>query len=344
MAGATAYAHNVIRLRTSKSMNALRKLEGWALQVLDRVVAGSPLEDSRVELKATLIEPDKAARRIAGHANAAHGEPILWLIGVDEVTGIVGIGQADSARWLGMVNTYFQGSTPAVLDLVVPYQNSTILALQFETHLAPFLVRNPLFGNKPGHTIEYEVPWREGTKVRTARREDLLRILLPRSRVPEIEIISADLYAAEDTNQPTLGPELWFLGVFYVVPLSSERLIFPRHRAFVEAYILPEIEGERIPLWRLAPSNRSGLDTKQYTDIRGSSNELTVEGPGMINLRGSLRIGSMLKVFGDEARAVVVLIPAGDAAEVRLEIRMPRSHEVLPTYTYRVEHTSRSNA
>jgi hypothetical protein len=325
-------------------MNALRKLEGWALQVLDRVAAGSPLEDSRVELKGTLIEPDKAARRIAGHANAAHGEPILWLIGVDETAGIVGIGQVDSAKWLSMVGSHFQGSVPAVLDLVVPYQNTTVLALQFDTHLAPFLVRNQLFGKQPGHTIEYEVPWREGTKVRTARREDLLRILLPKSRTPEIEIFSADLYAANDTNQPSLVPELWFIGVFYIVPLGSERLIFPRHRAFVEAYIPPEIEGERIPLWRLAPSDNSGMDTKQYTNIRSSSNELTVEGPGLINLRGSLRIGSIPWAFGEEARAVVVLIPAGDAAEVRLEIRMTRSHEVLPTYTYREGNTSRSGA
>jgi hypothetical protein len=313
-------------------MNAIRKLETWALQVLDRVAAGSPLEDSRVELKADLIDPIKAARRIAGHANAARGEPILWLIGVDESTGIVGIGQVDVASWLNTVNKQFQGTAPGVLDLAVSYQGYSVLALQFDTQLSPFLVKNPLFGQQPGNAIEFEVPWREGTKVRTARREDLLRALIPRSRTPEIDVLSADLYAAEDANPPGPRVELWFLAIFYLKPVSSERLVFPRHQAFVEAYIPPEIVGERIPLWRLAPSNRSGLDTKQHSEIRAGSNELIVEGPGMINLRGSIQIASMPKEFGEEARAVVVLPSAGDTVELRLDLRLLRKDKSRPAY------------
>jgi hypothetical protein len=68
---------------------AMRKheIESWALSVIDRVRSGAANEDSRVELKREWIAPDRAARRLAAHANSALGEPILWLIGVDQKSG-----------------------------------------------------------------------------------------------------------------------------------------------------------------------------------------------------------------------------------------------------------------
>nr|MDQ3373215.1 hypothetical protein [Acidobacteriota bacterium] len=76
-------------------------IENWALTIVDSVKAKQPVEDTRVELKAKY--PDdvkKAARRIAGHANAARGEHILWLIGVDEGAGTIpGASLTDLASW-----------------------------------------------------------------------------------------------------------------------------------------------------------------------------------------------------------------------------------------------------
>jgi hypothetical protein len=61
------------------------EIEAWVLRVVDQVKKGQPNEDRRVELKAEWIEPpEKAARQIAGHANAARGSNILWIIGLDE--------------------------------------------------------------------------------------------------------------------------------------------------------------------------------------------------------------------------------------------------------------------
>ena len=60
------------------------QIESWALRIIDIVKKGQPNEDFLVELKRDWIDKDKAARRIAGHANAARGENILWLIGVDD--------------------------------------------------------------------------------------------------------------------------------------------------------------------------------------------------------------------------------------------------------------------
>jgi hypothetical protein len=59
------------------------EIEAWALKIVDAVKRNAPHEDSRVECKAEWIAPSAAARRIAAHGNAAGGEPILWLIGLD---------------------------------------------------------------------------------------------------------------------------------------------------------------------------------------------------------------------------------------------------------------------
>jgi len=85
------------------------EIEGWALSVINRALAGQPVEDARVELKSKW--PDNAhgaARRIAGHANAAHGEPILWLIGIDEKNRqVVGADYVELASWWSQVQSLF---------------------------------------------------------------------------------------------------------------------------------------------------------------------------------------------------------------------------------------------
>ena len=60
------------------------QIEVWVLDIVEKVEDGQPVEDSRVEFKSDWIPPEKAARRIAGHANAARGENTLWVIGLDE--------------------------------------------------------------------------------------------------------------------------------------------------------------------------------------------------------------------------------------------------------------------
>lgn len=66
------------------------ELENWVLCLIERVNVKQGVEDTRVELKTEWIEPKKAAWGLAGHANAASGEPVLWVIGVDEDRGVVG--------------------------------------------------------------------------------------------------------------------------------------------------------------------------------------------------------------------------------------------------------------
>lgn len=121
------------------------RLEAWVLQIVDQVEGGDHIEDSRVELKADWPEPTKAARRIAGHANAAGADSILWVVGLDEEKGVVGITATDVAVWLPKVEAQFEGVAPSVNDLVVPTGSRPVVALLFDVSRRPFVVKNPVF-------------------------------------------------------------------------------------------------------------------------------------------------------------------------------------------------------
>lgn len=154
-----------------------QEIELWARDIVDSVLSGQPVEDSRIELKAQWIEPEKAAPRLGGHANAARGENILWLIGVDERNNsLTNVDMTEKGNWYKSVEKCFDGFAPRLLsDVNIKINGNTIVALYFDTAIeAPFVVKN-----SKGGFPEYIVPWREGTDLRAAKRENLLRLLIP---------------------------------------------------------------------------------------------------------------------------------------------------------------------
>jgi hypothetical protein len=182
-------------MRPEDEAMRMHEIEFWALRVLDSVVKGDPVEDARVELKREWPEISKMARRVAGHANAARGAPILWLIGADEKSKeVVSAERRDAQQWYPMLEKEFDGPAPMLVDVTIPYGDKVVMALYFETTRAPFVVRT--LPAKPGEPhIAYEVPWRDGTRLRTARREDLLRLLVPAIMTPMCEVRGASLLA-----------------------------------------------------------------------------------------------------------------------------------------------------
>src|SRR6266540_4555312 len=114
----------------SESSMRTYEIEAWALRAIERVEQRQPNEDSRVELKAEWPDdPERAARRIAGHANALRGEPILWVIGVDEQQGVKGASQNNLANWWPQVKAQFDGFAPDVREVLVPCKdNKTVVA------------------------------------------------------------------------------------------------------------------------------------------------------------------------------------------------------------------------
>lgn len=285
------------------------RIEEWALRIIDRVNRRQPVEDSRVELKADWPEPGKAARRIAGHANAARGAPILWLIGVDERQGVVGVGTEESSTWFSSVRARFEELAPVLTDLAVPVGNLMVMALLFETDRAPFVVKNPAYNSRGGGPVQFEVPWREATAVRSARRSDLIRMLSPLRSSPEIEVLGAELEAQRD------GERLhWSLEVdLYVVTDAGEQVVIPYHAydVSVEEHAKPVGSPELARMRfehraisspdntaRQEPGSRNLLVmSNSVSGTRGNfAEELRLFGPGRVTL-GAMTTSELLDVM-----------------------------------------------
>jgi len=242
-------------------------------------------------------EPGEAARRIAGHANAARGSPILWLIGVDERSGVVvGAERAELANWYPQVGSHFDGLAPAVTDLNIPTaEKLTVVALVFETDRSPYVVK--------ASNDRLEVPWREGTRVRSATREDLLRLLWRLHRLPTLEQRRGSMTATFGGD--AAGPFVeWTLEAWlYVYPEGEGYVVFPVHKCIIAARI-----GEALTLTFDPPRFVPGGIPSH---LMATPHDLTVEGPGMVVLTASTKIPGTSAPFVAPAVADIRLMPAG---------------------------------
>lgn len=336
------------------------ELEAWVISVLDRVRAGSPIEDSRIEVKRDWIEADKAARRLGGLANAALGEPVLWLVGVDEkAQAIPGASAQSLPSWVDQVNSCFSEVAPRlILDLVVPYEDCFVIALLFETERAPYVVRNPAFGTKKG-AIELEVPWRNGTRVQSARRQDLLRILTPVVRSPKVNLMSVEMsergpieaHAMGETYRADLPPQaLWLVVELYVIPASEARVIIPFHDC--SASIILQNSGEEwdchsISLSPLHPAKPAQVRPGTRDDLSRTAfatrTELVVDGPCRVHFSATADIAD--HDVENQAKATVILrmLPAQCHRAISLTFAVQRAAPAEGLATARWELTCARN-
>jgi hypothetical protein len=280
------------------------ELESWALRVLDQMEKHSPMEDSRVELKKEWpTDHNKAARRIAGHANAARGENILWLIGVDEKAGAVtGANQQDLATWFPQVKACFESEVPDLQDLNVNFKGKTVVALCFDTSRFPYVVKNP-----KGGEIQFEVPWREGTSVRSATRSDLILMLTPLTPLPKLEVLEAEIYG--QVVQQGIKPPFVFKASVYIVPMDASALTYPFHKCNA---VVRRGNDTITDIWRImidAPAAREEKKHERWAaigqragytalaeprvhvqaalkTIEGTEDEVVIRGPGKIAIEG----------------------------------------------------------
>jgi hypothetical protein len=254
------------------------EIEAWVLRVVDQVKRGQPNEDSRVELKSEWIEPEKAARQIAGHANAARGSTILWIIGLDEKKGVVGADYNNLANWLPAVKSSFDELAPEVFELNVPVDGKMLVALLFETDRAPYVVKNP-----KGGQVELEVPWRELTKTRTARRSDLIRLLEPLIYLPTIEIFTAEFTIYPVTTNGKDRTYQYDVKIkTYITPRSRDSIFIPCHRCNLSLF-LGDVTMSDWQTVRLTPPLGAIGMAGSHT-IRASDTEAIVEGPGQLKI------------------------------------------------------------
>lgn len=187
----------------------------WATSAIARARAGPQTEDSAVELKSEWIPAHKAARRLAAHANAARGDDILWVIGVNDDGTVCGAGREERAIWWDQVVSRFDTRHPPMQDVAFDHADGPLVALCFDTSESPFVIRTG--GNNP----EREVPWREGTLTRSAYRHELLSLFEVAVPLPQMSllgpvvtatvvgsslewVLSASLYVHADVERPTI--------------------------------------------------------------------------------------------------------------------------------------------
>jgi hypothetical protein len=261
------------------------EIEAWTLEVVDRMKAGAQLEDRRVELKRQWPTPPdvdypRAARQLAGLANANHPEPVLWLVGIDEQTRqVVGANAIETTTWWNGVGSCFDGDPPDLDDLVVTVDGNTIVALCFETSAAPFVVKSPSHGTVTGHYIASEVPWRDGTMVRSIRKHELRTLLAPRLTAPEVRANSAMLSLQESMGPGSEFAPRWSGSMTWTVEsLVSKRVTLPIHRMTLQIEI-PD-HGYAAPVRPQFIDTRGGALPGGGSDVRYVGHYVLVDGPG----------------------------------------------------------------
>lgn len=321
----------------------LHELEAWTLEVVSHVREKRTWEDARVELKANLpLPPEKAARRLAGHANAARGAQILWLVGVDEQDGVVGVGDAELQEWWPQVARWFEGIEPSLTDLRVPTGDRLVLALLFPTDRPPYVVKNP-----KGGAPQFEVPWRDGTRIRTAKREELLRLLLPARLTPSFETISARVSVNwRPSGKGTFTTQI--RGTLYQARMLDAPVVLPSHRT--EGRLIAPNDSTLVEVAGLSltealrPAGRTdgwiyqtvGMNRPPQHRSMIPAGQLQLDGPGRVNLEGYLSDMSwdLLETLVDAGPIALeieadVLEGAGPVT-VRIDLGLPESDSEIP--------------
>jgi len=273
-----------------------QEIEFRVINIIERVLKNQPVEDDTVELKSEWIEPVQAARRLAAHANCARGIPILWIIGLDETRGLIGADMNEASNWYNAIKSCFDEGIFTNLDkyLNVSYLGKTVVALLFETDRAPYVIKNEVGGQ-----ITREVPWRKGNSTDSARRSDLIKLLVPLQKNPTFEILSGSIVL---TILKSSNKKLFKLHLdLYITPRTSDLLVIPNHRCKANL-LLPstqtKIYFDQIKLH--APIgldfNSSPMDItkmkiieKSFT-IQSTPNEIVVRGPGTMILETEVEV------------------------------------------------------
>lgn len=272
----------------------IAELETWVLSVVERALKGQRNEDARVELKSDWpIDAARAARRIAAHCNSARGAEVLWVIGVDEkARDLLPLANVDLAQWWPSVQSQFDGLSPPCTDLVVPMSNGlSVVGLLFRADRPPFVVKNPVF-NTPGlrDPVELEVPWRDGTRTRSAKRHELLSVLTPFLISPVVDLIWARVSASDRRSRMSIHPESpdersWKVEAhIYITPMTDAPVTIPFHTccADIRLHGGPHLEVPNVELHGHPPLPASY--GRRSSEVSSSMTEVHVRAPTMLTV------------------------------------------------------------
>lgn len=210
------------------------QLEALVLEAIDAVRAGHH-EDDKFEFKRTWPGEDKA-RQLAGSANRARGEALIYVIGLADDGTVVPPSDLDPATWFSQLESRFDGPAPELRHQlrVAVSDTEQVVALEFDTSAAPYVVT----AGKDGGAPEREVPIRVGTRTRSVKRDELLRLLAPTLRVPRVCVLDAGLVlkATRTAAAATLSARVYFEHV------QQEPIFLPQHESFAVLVGPPDVE------------------------------------------------------------------------------------------------------
>jgi hypothetical protein len=317
------------------------ELDALAFEMVNRIRAERRVEDSHVECKGPLpTDHAGSARQLAGHANELHGQPVVWLLGIDETTGAITPTTVDEVRaWLEQLGKRFQEKRipHPMLTRQVATDDGDIVAVEFDTAEAPYLTR-------VGDTDRYEVPWRAVAGTRTARREQIVSLLLDRTPLPTFEVIEG-LLTLEHLSTSTESTWTWALILkCYAHFPFGHTAAFPQHRchASVRSLVtdtwmlyLPEAEFTAPSSGLIFPAKVSvpRVPTNRFDTVRSGDRQVVLSGPGYINVwaraKRSPQVGGDLRAL-DPLEVVIRARPAASDAEVTVRAALEETELVDP--------------
>jgi hypothetical protein len=241
-----------------------------------------------------------------------------------------------------------------MIALNIPIDGLTVVALLFETDRSPFVIKNAAYGSQGGGSVELEVPWRENTSVRSARRSEIIRLLAPLELLPDIEILDIKLmlspirkgYRLHSLEQKDSEPFPFIAGriasfclslraEMYIVPKDKSTIVIPFHRCRVDFEILGDSIWQASQIVLNPPTNEEtllGMGIKGgkpgSLTIKSTKYEIIIDGPGKISLEATLGINSSQDfVKNTMMRVSIYLLPSGTDRSVVLTQSLPCQFE-----------------
>jgi hypothetical protein len=186
------------------------------------------------------------------------------------------------SNWYNGVKSCFDEGIYPNLDkcINVPYLDKIVVALLFETDRAPYVIKNVAGGQ-----ITREVPWRSGNRTDSARRSDLIKILVPINLKPVFEIVNGSVSLANLDQGKMKRLDLRL--VLYVTPRTKDLLVIPYHKCkgVISLSSDSEIDLDRINLSAPIMFREGGIEQDSLT-VRHTYSEIVISGPGTVILKG----------------------------------------------------------
>jgi hypothetical protein len=167
-------------------------LEARVITAIDQMREGRQVENDFIECKREWPSESKA-RQLAASLNRAAGDPVIYIIGIDEKTGVVlDVSDTDVLDWWNQILPRFDQTPPEMtrhMNVAVGPNGDSVTAVAISSDRAPYVVKTGVANPS------LEVPMREGTGTRSARRDELLRLLIPTIKVPSAVVLDAGITA-----------------------------------------------------------------------------------------------------------------------------------------------------